>query len=68
MAAGAGVFARVLIRRAVATECRVTGLAGAKMDPGGADLHALLALKTPGPFDRGDRVDVLAGWVCHPSL
>jgi hypothetical protein len=58
MPAGAGVFAGVLIGRAVATERRAAFLARPQMDPDGADLHAFLALAAFGLFGRSDPVDV----------
>ncbi len=52
------VFAGVAIRRTVATKSHAAFLAGPQVDPGAADLHAFLALKTVWPFERADRFDV----------
>jgi len=54
------VFASMPIWRAVAAEGDGTGLAGAQMDPVGADLHALFAFATLRLFDWCDRIDVNA--------
>ena len=50
--------AGVLVRRAVATEGHPTFLAGAEMDPVGADLDALGAFQALGSFDRPDRIEM----------
>lgn len=46
MAARVGVFAGVLVRRRIATERDVTGLAGPKVNPSRTDFNALEALET----------------------
>jgi hypothetical protein len=65
MAGGAGVFAGVTVRGAIATQSDAALLAGAEMDPGRSDLYAFLALGARGLFDRFDRIDVRATFHCH---
>src|SRR5438105_11089981 len=54
MSALARVFARVVIWRAIAAECRSAALARPQMDPSPADLDALLALAALRVFDCPD--------------
>jgi hypothetical protein len=61
------VFAGVLIRRAVATQCHATLLAGAQMHPLRSDLHALLALGAVRKFDARDGRKMAAASVGHNS-
>lgn len=68
MPAGAGMFAGVLIGRAVATERRAAFLARPQMDPGGADLHAFLALTAFWLFDQRDCVDMGTRVVWHGMI
>src|SRR5262249_13165599 len=51
---------RVLVRRGVAAQRDAALLAGAQLDPAGADLHALRALAALGLFDALDRFDMIA--------
>src|SRR5688572_29687425 len=65
VAAGARVLGGVPLRRVVAAARRPALLAGAEMDPGGADLHALLALVARCLLDRADRGEVRAALLRH---
>jgi hypothetical protein len=56
MPARVGVFARMLVRRAIAAECDSTSLAGPQMNPGRTDLHAFFAFTALRLFNRLDRV------------
>jgi hypothetical protein len=65
MLRGAGVFARVAMRRGIAAKSNATRLAGAKMNPGSADLYALLALEALRSFHRLQRADVRTSICAH---
>ncbi len=65
MAARARMFARVAVRRAVATARHAAGLAGAEMDPPRADRDALSAFELLRMFDRVDRAEVSANVSVH---
>jgi len=65
MSALARVFARVVIWRAIAAECRSAALARPQMDPLPADLDALCALMARGMLNRRDRRKMRAGSVGH---
>jgi ATP-dependent RNA helicase RhlE len=58
MASRVGVFASVLVRRAIAAEGDAAFLAGPQMHPRRAELHTLVALQPAGPFNRFDRFDM----------
>src|SRR5437764_10589389 len=60
MAAGVRVFGGVLVRRTVAAQRHAAGLAGPKMDPLRADLHALFAFENFRKLDLDDGVNVRA--------
>jgi len=62
------MFACVPVRRAVATECNTTGLAGAQMDPRGADFYTLGTLANFRLFHGTDRVEMGASPVGHYSV
>jgi hypothetical protein len=55
MSTGAGVFAGVLIRRAIAAQRDSTRLARPQMNPRRSDLYAFLAFATMRLLDRLDR-------------
>ena len=58
MAAGPRVLTGVLVRRTVAAKRYTALLTGAKMDPTGADLHALFAFMTSRRPDRCNRIEM----------
>jgi hypothetical protein len=58
MSAGPGMFACVLVRRAVATMGQTAGLAGSEVNPVSTDLHAFDALAAFWMFYCRDRRDV----------
>ena len=62
------VFGRVAISRIVAAKCHSALLAGAEMDPGVADFHALGALANLGLLDGVDSIEVRAGTITHLRL
>lgn len=65
MAARVGVFAGVLLRRRIAAERDITGLAGPQMNPSRTDLDALEALETLRLFDALDGDEVRAWFRRH---
>ena len=65
MTARARVLARVLVRRTVAAQGDSTLLTGAKMDPLGADLHALGALANFRLFHGLDGIEVTTTTIRH---
>jgi hypothetical protein len=66
MTARVRVFARVLIRRAIATERHAALLTCPEMDPVRADLDALLTFLSLGRLDLGDRAQMSADvFGCH---
>jgi len=68
MAGRASMLRRMTVRRAVATDCRATGLARAQVHPPRADLDALFAdmmLRVAYGFDAAD---VRAAVTCHRAL
>ena len=67
MAARPRVFAGVLIRRAIATQCHATLLASAQVHPLRPDLHTLRALAAGGKFDGRDGGEMCATSVGHNS-
>ena len=67
MPGGAGVFAGVLIRRAVATQGGATFLTCPQVHPLRAHLHALSAFMASRMFDRGDGGKMGAICVGHRS-
>ena len=67
MLASMRVFASVSIWRAVAAERDATCLAGAQMNPVGADLHAFFAFAALRLLDRIDRIEMRAASVGHRS-
>ena len=68
MAARVGVFARMLVRRAIAAECDSTCLTGPQMNPGRTDLHALFAFTALRLFNRLDRVKMRATSIGHDVI
>jgi len=70
MSTGAGVFAGVLIRRAVAAQCDSTRLARAEMHPVGTDLYAFFAFATMRLLDRLNlnRIQMRAATVGHNDV
>jgi hypothetical protein len=71
MFAGLSVPGGVTIGRVITTEGRPAFLAGAKVNPGRADLNALFAFETLRFQDGADGVDVPASLAFHispPSL
>src|SRR5206468_2009989 len=68
MPARLGVFAGVLIRRAVATQRLAAFLTCPQVHPPGPDLHALSALTASRMFDRGDSRKMGATSIRHTSL
>jgi hypothetical protein len=67
MPARPGVFAGVLIRRAVATQRLAAFLTCPQVHPPGPDLHALSALTASRTFDRGDSRKMGATSIRHTS-
>src|ERR1700745_3230813 len=65
VSAGAGVFAGVLIRRAVAAKRDSTCLACAQMNPVASDLHALFAFPAFRLFDRFDCIQMRTAASAH---
>jgi hypothetical protein len=64
---GAGVLARVAIRRVVATQRDAALLAGPQVHPRGVDLHALLADALLRLFDVRNGFDMRATVVWHET-
>jgi hypothetical protein len=65
MLRGAGVFACMTVRRAVATERHATRLARAQVNPVAADLHALFAFPALRLLDGFNRVQMRTASVNH---
>ena len=59
------VFARMLVRRAVAAQGNATLLAGPEMDPLRADFHALSAFGDLGMLHRINGVEMRAAAIGH---
>jgi len=62
------VFARMTVRRAVATQCLAALLTRAQMHPLRADLHALSALANLRLFHRIDCVEMSTAAISHNYL
>ena len=68
MLRGAGVFAGMPVRRAVATERDATRLAGPQMHPLRADLHAFFAFAALRLLDGRNHVEMSAASVRHYEI
>ena len=68
MSGGLGVFAGVLIRRAVAAQCDPTSLTRAQMNPVIPDLDALFAFAALRLFNGSDRVEMRTASGGHDSF
>ena len=64
----ARMFARVLVRRAVAAQRHATCLARAQMDPARADLHTFLAFAALRLLDRFNRIQMRTALVGHRGI
>src|SRR5471032_3184706 len=68
MSGGVGMFAGMLVRRTIAAARPATGLAGAEVDPGRADLHAFLALAALRPCDSPNGLEMRTDFCAHRRL
>jgi len=68
MTAGVGVFAGVLIRRAVAAQCDAAFLTGSQVNPLRADLYALGAFANFRLLDGFNPVEMQTAAIAHDDL
>ena len=68
MSGRAGMFAGVLIGRAITTKSHATFLTAAEMHPRAADFHALDAFASVRLFYGFDRVEMITAAIAHDYL